>query len=827
MKVSLNWAKEYVDIDLPLDKLVDKIGAQLGAVEEVIDLGAKYKGIIIAKVVSCEKHPDADKLHICKIDDGGKAKGVKRDADGNVQVVCGAPNVREGLLVAWLPPGVTVPSTFDKDPLVLEAREIRSVVSNGMLASPAELAISDSHDGILEITGDYKPGDDFAKAVGLNDTIIDIENKMFTHRPDCFGQLGVAREIAGITGQAFKSPKEYLDEPLAHPAGRLDVTVQNELPELVPRFLVRVVENVEVKPSPVWLQSYLSRVGVRPINNIVDITNYLMLLTGQPLHAYDYDKVQALSQDDAALTVRAPKKGEKLALLNGKTIELQKGDIVIATDKQAIGLGGIMGGASTEVDDTTKHIILECANFDMYATRRSSMEHGLFTDAVTRFNKGQSPWQCGRVLNWASTTVADLAGGEPGNTYDLKAKLPKLGPIHVETQFINDRLGSSLSAKQMAKLLSNVEFEAYADGTKLTIAAPFWRTDIEIPEDIVEEVGRLHGYDQLPVELPARSISPAPRDALLDFKTRVRQLLAAAGTNEVLTYGFVHGNLFDKTGQDRSEAYELSNAISPDLQYFRQSLMPSLLDKVHPNVKAGFDEFALFEINKTHNQTYTKHVGDKLPAEMPLLGLVYAAAKTDVQGAPYYQARQYLTALCERLGLNLTFAPIDKDPGFAITAPYDYKRSAMVSDANTGTYLGIIGEFNQSVLRQLKLPAFTAGFEIGIEDLMKAAADQQPYTALPRFPSVQQDMTLKVATSVNFQSLNDTVTKALDKAKPDNTRAELSCVDIYQPKDGKTKNVTFRLTLASYERTLRANEVNDLLDQVAAVAKETISAARV
>lgn len=827
MKVSLNWVKEYVDVDLSVDQLVEKIGAQLGAVEEVVDLASKYKGILIAKVVSCVSHPNADKLHVCKIDDGGKAKGVRRDADGHVQVVCGAPDVREGLLVAWLPPGVTVPSTAGKDPLVLEAREIRGSTSNGMLASPAELAISDSHDGILEITGDYKPGDDFAAAVGLDDQIIDIENKMFTHRPDCFGQLGVAREIAGITGQAFKSPKEYLEEPVGQTAGRLDVAVKNEITDLVPRFLVRVIENVSVKPSPIWLQSALARVGIRPINNIVDLTNYFMALTAQPLHAYDYDKVKALSQNGAALTVRAPKKGEKLALLNGKTIDLQTGDIVIATDKQAIGLGGIMGGAETEVDNNTQNIILECANFDMYATRRSSMEHGLFTDAVTRFNKGQSPWQCGRVLNWASAFVQKLADGQPGNSYDLKGKLPKLPTIHVEAEFINDRLGSDLTAKQMTKLLSNVEFEAYADGSKLTIAPPFWRTDIEIPEDIVEEIGRLHGYDQLPVELPVRSISPAPRDALLDFKAQVRQALAAAGANEVLTYSFVDGNLFDKTGQNRDEAYELSNALSPDLQYFRQSLMPSLLDKVYPNVRAGHDEFVLFEINKAHNVPYTKQTGDKLPSEMPLLGLVYVGAKTDIAGAAYYQARQYLQALCQRFGLKPTFAAIDKDPGFPITAPYDYKRSAMVTDANTGTYLGIIGEFKRSVSRQLKLPAMTAGFELGLEDLMKAAGAQQPYTALPRFPSVQQDMTLHVPADVSFQSLHDLVAAELEKSKPANSIADLSCVDIYQPEDAKTKNVTFRLKIASYERTLKAEEVNLLLDSVANQAKTVLGASRV
>jgi phenylalanyl-tRNA synthetase beta chain len=472
MKVSLNWVKEFIKVDLPVDELVEKIGAQLGAVEEVVNLGEKYQKIVIVKVVSCEKHEGADKLSVCTIDDGGITPDVKRDGNGHVQVVCGAPNVREGMLVAWLPPGATVPSTVGTaEPFVLEARELRGVVSNGMLASAKELGIGDSHEGLLELD-QGKPGDGFAATYKLDDVVIDIENKMFTHRPDCFGIIGVSREIAGITGNKFKSPDWYDTLPNL-PAGEgLEIAINNELPSLAPRFTAIALKDITVAPSPVWLQTYLSRSGVRPINNIVDITNYMMLLTGQPLHAYDYDKVKELSGGKATLVVRNPHPGEKLTLLNGKEIQPREEAILIATDKQAIGLGGVMGGSETEVSSQTKNIILECATFDMYSIRRTSMAHGIFSDAVTRFTKGQSPLQNDRVLAEAAQTICDTAGGSFGSTVlddrHIDSAAVERGNLHpavtVTVAYINERLGLGLKAGDMKKLLENVEFSVEAEG---------------------------------------------------------------------------------------------------------------------------------------------------------------------------------------------------------------------------------------------------------------------------------------------------------------------------------------------------------------------------
>jgi phenylalanyl-tRNA synthetase beta chain len=814
--------------------LVEKIGAQLGAVEAVIPFGEKFNGAVIVKVVECAKHPNADKLSLCRVDDGGAIKDIERDDQGYVQVVCGAPNVRADMLAVWLPPGVTVPSTFGtSDPFVLEAREIRGQKSNGMLASPKELGLGDSHEGILEVDRDVKPGTSFAEAYRAEgEVVLDIENKMFTHRPDCFGIMGIAREVAGIQQQAFKSPDWYVTQPDLPPVegAELPFIVTNELPNLAPRFTAVTMSNIEVKPSPVWLQIVLSEAGIRPINNLVDYTNFYMLETGQPLHAYDYDKVKALSGGKgAALVIRNPKPDERLTLLNGKTITPRAEAIMIATDQQLIGLGGVMGGSETEVDDSTKNIILECANFDMYSVRRTSMEHGLFTDAVTRFTKGQSPLQNLAVLTKITNDIREHFGGRVASSVIDDNHLDKAllarnsihPPVTLTTEFINARLGLQLSAAKMATLLKNVEFNIEVKDEELIVTAPFWRTDIELREDIVEEIGRLYGYDHLPLELPQRDLTPVPKDDLLTYTAEIRERLVAAGANEILTYSFVHGDLLQKAGQDPAHAFQIANALSPDLQYYRLSLMPSLLAHVHSNLKAGYDEFVLFELGKAH--IADQQDDDGLPREDNLTGLIVAAAdKLKKPGAPYYLAKKYLQTLVPG---RLTYQPVPEGMrGYDITKPYDLNRTAFVSVGET--FLGIIGEFRPAVARALKLPKYCAGFELDTTVLMTALG-KATYTPLPRFPKVTQDISLKVPADLDYQSLFDFVQAELEKVRPQHTLAALEPVDIYRrDEDEGHKQISLRLHIASYERTLTDSEVNKLLDQVAAGAKTTFGAER-
>jgi phenylalanyl-tRNA synthetase beta chain len=853
MKVSVSWIRNLNNLyktsadPMPkgIDDLVEKIGAQLGAVEEVIDLGKRYEGIVVVKVVSCEKHPNADKLSLCFVDDGGVVKDVERNEQGHVQVVCGAPNVKAGLTVAWIPPGATVPSTYDKDPFVLEARELRGKVSNGMLASPQELALGDSHEGILVITEEVDSGTPFAKVYKLDDYIIDIENKMFTHRPDLFGQLGIAREIAGIYNHSFKSPSWYKIDAQIPESGSQDdlkVEVKNEIPELVPRFCLLPIKDIKVGPSPAWMQSVLSRIGVKSINNIVDLTNYYAHLTAQPSHAYDYDKLKALSSGGGAqFVIRKSKKGEKLKLLGGKEITLQEGAIMIATDKQAIGLGAVMGGAETEVDENTKNIVLEVANFDMNTIRRMSMSYGLFTDASTRFTKGQSPLQNQAVVAKLAEDVMRFAGGRVSgsliddNHIDVEVlKRGSLFPaVNTTVGFINERLGLSLNSDEIKRILTNVEIKVEATGEKLKITAPFWRTDIEIPEDVVEEVGRLYGYDKLPLELPKRDLTPAQINPTLAFKARLRDILSKTGANEVLTYSFVHGDLLDKTGQDKNLAFKLKNAISPDLHYYRMSLTPSLLEKMHPNIKAGFDEMALYEINKVHSNTELDK--DGLPIEFDRFALILGANAKKMKelyaGAAFYGAKKYLNHIADSLGVNFRFEPLEdmRYKGHKLleqmAAPYEPKRAASIFVKEK--MVGVVGEYRSNVAQTLKLPAYCSGFELSLTALQDARARE--YQPLNRFPSLEQDITLRSDAKMPYIRLVEFVEAQLaESANEHGYIYQLLPIDIFQKEDeSEYKQTTWRIILSHPERTLTTDETNKLLDKIADEAKKKLNAERI
>lgn len=828
MKVSINWAQKYSNVDLKsisTTDLVQGIGEQLGAVEEVINLKDKYKNIYIVKVLKVTKHPDADKLSVCIIDDNQVNKDVKRDKDGYIQVVCGAANVRADIHAVWIPPNAYVPISLSTEPFKISAREIRGEISNGMLASEHELDLSDNHDGILELDSSYQIGQSYVEAFNLDDTIIDLENKMFTHRPDCFGILGVARELAGINHKKFKSPDWYISAKLPILDG---FNSSNNIKSEVPRFTVQVIKNITVKDSPEEIQTYLSRVGSRPINNIVDITNYYMQLTGQPTHAFDYDKVKKLSKGETTIFPRMAKNGEELTLLNGKTIKLSDKDIVIATDTKAIALAGVMGGAETEVDENTKNIIIECANFNMYTIRKTSMNHGIFSDAVTRFTKGQSVFQNAIVLNQISTHVIELTGGNLDTSYDSHPKLNAkyLGPINIKTDLVNKLLASDLKAPEMAMLLQNVEFKVGVNENSISVEAPFWRTDIEIAEDIVEEIGRLYGFNKLPASLPPRDSSPAQKNQTLEFKNRLRSILSSAGANEILTYSFVSEKLLTQSDQDPKEAFQLSNALSPELQYYRLTLTPSLLSKVNQNIRAGYDKFAIYELNKTHIKSHSKD-SDGLPNELEMLAFVYSENDKKTlpeSGAAYYKAKVYLDYIATKLGTKFEYKAITDKVEFQVTKPFDLKRSALVSDKKSGNFIGIIGEFTSSIKKNLKVPTNSAGFEVSYKSLMDIASPLVNYIELPKYPSTSQDITFDVSSSTPFSKLYSTIQKCVTKISDDDGYIfTAETVDIYQKDKSNIKNISLRFTIHHPDKTLTTDEATSIIEKISSYVNKSLS----
>lgn len=830
MKVSLNLMKWYSDDaqwKLPVAELAKKVGAQLGAVEETIDLDGKYTDVFVAEIVAAKDHPGADKLGVYQLN-VGEAEPV--------QVLAGDKKLKVGDKVAWIKPGATVPATWGtSDAFVIGARDMRGLTSNGMLGSGKELDFNDDHTSVQVLDTDEPAGTPLAKAYNLDgDAIIDIENKMFTHRPDGFGHLGVAREIAGIQNLPFASPDWYsLDAELPQKDIDLPLTVKNEIPKLVPRFVAVAIGGVSLAPSPLWLQATLHKLGIRPINNIVDITNYYMILTGQPLHAYDYDKVKALAGGKAELVVRHPKKGEKLLLLSGKEIAPQEKAMMVAAGDTLACLGGMMGGANSEIDENTKNIILEGASWDMFSIRRTSMHHGVFTDAVTRFSKGQSPLQNVAVVAKAIAEIQDLAGGRVGAVADnahvkeMQERGSVHAPVATTASFINSRIGTKMAAADMAILLGNVECRVEEHGDELIVTPPFWRTDIETPEDVVEEIGRLHGYDTLPVSLPQRDTLAVELPAIDELKHRIREILARGGANELQTYTFVPAKLLKNVGQDPSKAFAIRNALSPELQHYRMSLTPSLLDKVHPNVKAGYKQFAIFETNKIHIKDDVAKDCDGLPREYQTVAFVFAS-DGKVPGAAFYQAKKYLDYLLAELGVPYNVHAVEQEPGFEVGrqvfAPFEPKRAGYVFVGGQD-FAGFIGEYRGAVVKNLKLPQTIAGFEIDLERLLKHAHGTQ-YRPLLKFPATDQDVCLKVASTVTYGQLEGLVRDALNT--DERVRVTVSPLDIYQREDdAEHQQITFRITLQHHDRTLTTVEVNDLLDALVQKIDAEIGAERI
>lgn len=816
MIISVKWLQEYVDIDMPISELATLIGARLVEIEETIDYGAKYKNVVVAKVVSCKPLEGSDHLSVTKLDDGGRVADIERDENGLVQVVCGAANVREGLSVAWLPPKSTVPETYGtKDPFVLDTRKLRGVMSSGMIASSRELAFSDEHEGIFEIDLPVDPGTSLVELLHLDDTLLDIENKSLTHRPDTFGVIGFAREVAGIQGKQFKTPEwltktdmpeleiEHSDIPTPN------VTIDNS--ELSDRYLGVVIKNVDGKTkSSLTLQTYLMRVGMRPIGAIVDTTNYVMLETGQPLHAFDYDKLAAVNGGSIDIHVRTGRENETLELLDGRTITLSREDIVIANGETAVALAGAMGGAATEVDENTETIFLEAATFNLYNLRATQMRHGIFSEAITRFTKGQPAKLTAPVLAMAGRLLGSQMNAQFASEI-VEAYPGKNQPAIVEltTEKVNDVLGTTLSESEIATTLQNVEFTVEISD-KLRVTVPYWRNDIHIPEDIIEEIGRLNGFDSISPTLPNREFTAVKPHDFDMLRTRLRQIFVQAGANEILTYSFVHGNVLKNAQQHPQNSYRIVNSISPDLQYYRQTLTPSLLSHVHANIKQGYEKFTLFELNKVHPKQHGL-TEEGVPGEVQMLAAVTAHKKSEA-AAPYYHAKRLLDFIASRLGLEFTYEQVKEDPGYPVTAPFQPLRSALITEKRTGAFIGIAGEYKPSVARAFKLPEFVAGFEISPEGLLDAIQKKgTTYAPSSQFPGTSRDICFQVKADVRYDQIAESATEALTQYR---VETSIEPVDIYQPPNAQTKNITIRIRLVSHEKTLTNDAVTKMVDTV-------------
>lgn len=865
MKISVNWLKKFAKIgDVSEKELESRIGARLVEIESVENLGKKYRDVVVAKVVSCVPHPDSDHMHLLKIDDGGAADEIiarnialgvakesdkiPRDENGYVQVVCGAPNVREDLVVAWLPPTSVVPETFGSDDeLRLSARKLRGILSYGMCASPRELDLYDEHDGIYEVydfaknsdttNADFteklrQKGNSFAKMFGYeNDYLLEVENKSLTHRPDTFGILGFAREVAAIFDKKSEDPawfREKADAPaVTNKFEKPNVKISDA--KLCARYEGQVFADFD--PSRDFdsvKKTLIARSGARPVSPIVDVTNYLMFLTGQPLHAFDYDKLKKVSPTGKPdILVRAAQNGEKLALLDGREIELAEKDIVICagdeTKSVPIALAGAMGGASTEIDTTTKNVFLESATFNLYNLRGTQFRHGIFSEAITRFTKGQPAALTDPVLRKAADEFAKLGAvpaTEIAENFADKIENPE---IDLSRTDINALLGSDYPQAQIDEVLQDLGYEIAktADADLEKVRAPWWRTDVHIFQDIAEDVGRVRGFDDIPIDLPTRQFTAVANLPLYDLQRKIRETLKSFGANEVLTYSFLSENLMKKVGQDVNNSYKIVNAISPDLQRVRQSLPPKMLDIARENLRAGYDKFAIFELGQVFQKERSGLDENGLPIIENKLGFVLLDKNSHADSA-FYSAKKYLTELFAKLGLeNVEFREPNSTKTLEqfnlknnqIAPPYEPKRSAQIFIGRE--HLGDLGELQNKFREQLKLPKFVAIFEVDLDKILKLLPTNSiHYQPVPKFQGTSRDLTFQVSAATDFATVESLIREKIAKL-PTNITAHLSAKDIFATDDA-TKNLTFHIEFFDNQRTIDVKFVTKFVTKLAA-----------
>ena len=811
MIISVNWLKKYVKINLGIEELVRQIGSKLVEVESVTDLGKKYQDALIVKVVECVDLDGSDHLKVARIDDGGATGDEWRGADGLIQVVCGAPNIRSGLTVVWLPPKAIVPETADDEkPFQLDVRKLCGVQSHGMIASPRELALYDEHTGILELDDEFKAGTKFATVFELDDYLLEIENKSLTHRPDCFGMIGFAREVAGILGQKFTSPT-WFNNQIKFKDQLSEIEVEIADSELSTKYQASLVANVKELAGLSFLQkTYLARIGIRPVEPTVDISNFVMIETGEPTHAYDYDKLLKIAEQEGMetirLTVRTARQAEKLKLLDGKEIKLTSNDVVIAVGKQAIGLAGIMGGDSTRVDKSTERIVLEAASFNLYKMRSAQMRHGVFSEALTRFTKGQPTAITDLALarNLVMMTGMDNAA-KLFAVATAEMKNSSRSEITLDYRLINLYLGTNLNANIIKTILENVELDVKIKDDSLTVTVPWWRTDVNRRVEVIEEVGRLIGYDNLKLELPMRRIKSNLTDGFDQMRFELRQLLASGGLNEALTYTFVPEKLLERALQDPKNSYRIVNSISPELECYRQAILPNLLDKIYPNLRAGYEQFGLFELGKLHWKSQPM-TDEKVPFEMHSLALVVTNKKSTQTG--YYLARKYLDVIGKRLGVDYELKPLRTK--LPIASVFEPKRAAEIWSGKH--ILGVVGEFKTSVKKNFKLPPMTAGMELDLETLYESRhARIIDVKLLGNLPSVSRDLCLEVKREVSYQQIVCNLLRATQKFKK--IEFSLTPVDFYR-KDDHMKRITVRLTLTPTDQTLVSKQVDTIVEQL-------------
>ncbi len=792
MKAPLSWLKQYVSIEMDIDELASRLALTGTEVERVTEVGVpgdeeNLSRFVVGKVFDCRRHPDADKLSVCTVDVGGEAART---------IVCGAPNVAAGQTVAVVLPGGVMP-----DGTRIKDAKLRGVASAGMILSEAELGLAAKSPGTMVLPDEWEAGELLVDHFAVTDRVLEVE--VTPNRPDCLSVRGLAREIAAITGADFDEDLSFV-----HPWGEHtvdeDIAIEVLDPDLCPRYAGRVIRGVTVGESPLWLKALISHAGMRPISNVVDVTNYVLWALGQPLHAFDLHTIRG-----GRIVVRRAHPGEKLTTLDNEERVLTDDMLVIADAERASVVAGVMGGLESEITENTTDILLEGANFSGPSIMRTESALSLRSEASTRYEKGLDPEMIPLALDMACSLFVELCGGTVSvGTIDVRSDprpetVLKLRPARVE-----QILGVKVAVADIVTILTSLGCDVSEDGESLAVAVPSFRADLEREIDLIEEIARIHGLEHIPSTLPPRREGHGGLSRMQVRMRRIEDMLVGAGLSEVITYSFADEKWPERlrlAADDRRRAgVRLSNPLSNDQAQMRTMLLPGLLDTAQKNAAVREDRVHIFEMGRVFGAS-----GEVLPDERTHVGILVAGEwegdswlRSGVT-CDYFLCKGFVERLLAGLGGVVAYEPADEPflhPG----------RSAAIRDGE-GRFVGWMGEVHPLVLQAYDLRGPAVAAELDVEALLAACPESATFRDLLAYPVVEQDLALVIDTSVPAA----TVIEVLRKAGGD-LLEDVAVFDVYegsQVGEGK-KSLALRLSFRAADRTLSEAEVNTLRERM-------------
>ncbi len=794
MKVSLNWIKDYVEIRMGLKELTNLLTMAGLEVEGATSVGEGLERVVVAEIQSIRKHPNADRLSLVE---------AKTDRE-TFSIVCGATNIREGQKVPLALVGARLPNG-----VAIKRSKIRGVTSDGMLCSETELGLGQDASGIMILPGSVPLGVELAEALGLKDTVLDIS--ITPNRPDCLSVIGVAREIAALTHQRVKYPASSLASGGEEIHQKTSVTILDQ--DLCPRYVARMIEEVKIGPAPQWMSNRLERVGIRSISNVVDVTNYVMMEYGQPLHAFDFELLEG-----NRIIVRRAKEGEEFVTLDGVKRALDGEMLMICDAAKPVAIAGIMGGLNSEIKEDTKRVLLESAYFNPAGTRRTSRKLGLETEAAYRFGRGVDYGGCLAAANRAAQLIRELARGRVvEGVVDAYPAPIHPNPIRLSIGKVRQILGTEVSAAQARSYLEGLELEVReADGEALVVVPPSFRGDLEREIDLVEEVARLDGFEKIPLTLPKGPPSSEERSKEFVVERKAIDALLHHGYHEVITYSFTSPASWDRIGlpsdDSRRQHLRIVNPLTEDLSVMRTTLIPGLMETARYNVSRKISNLKLFELRKV----FLPQEGEKLPREAKFLAGLAMGFDSDPHWAfsprpvDFYDIKGCIEDLLD--SLQIKGAAFGK----AGDVPYLHpgKASKVVLDHEV---LGVLGEVHPRVLGHYEVQGAVYLFELDFSKMVKGAGEGRRYQPLPRFPAVYRDLSVVVDGDLEAERVVETIRSFRQPYVE-----EVNVFDLYQgpPIPEGKKGVSYRIRYQANDRTLTDEEVNRYHEEIFSRLKE-------